>query len=69
MTENNYSYTSHNGSPLLSREEQHRYASNVLSEKDFSTSYPTGYVIDTIASSLNWTVSNENKRNLKFIYR
>ena len=68
MTENNYSYAAHNGSPLLSREEQHRYASNVLSEKDFSTSYPTGYAIDAIANSLKWTLTNEKKRNIKFLY-
>lgn len=64
MRENNYFYATHNGLPLPSRQEQHRYASDKLSEKDFCTEYATGYTINKIASSLRWTESNsKRKRN------
>jgi len=62
MTENNYFYAPHNGSPLPSRQEQHRYASDVLSERDFCTEYPTGHTINKIVGSLKWTLNTEKLR-------
>ena len=52
----------HNTLHIPTREEFHRYASNVLNENDFCTDYPgrSGYQINTIASSLRWSVANRN---------
>lgn len=65
MTENNYFYAPHNRAPLPSRQEQHRYASDVLSERDFCTEYPglPGIKVSKIASSLRWTLGTEKMRN------
>ena len=48
--------------PFQTREEQHRYASNLLTLQDFSTEYPTGYHINKVASSIEWTIKNEKNR-------
>lgn len=69
MTEKNYFYATHNGSPLPSRQEQHRYTSEILSAKDFCTDYPgyPGHTINKIAASLKWTLDNEKRRNKNLI--
>lgn len=66
MTNRNY-YLSSNyaGSPIPSREEFHRYASNMLAVGDFSTDYPSGYQVDRVARALRWTIGNERGRNKK----
>lgn len=43
---------------IPSREEFHRYASDILSNADFCTDYPAGYVAQKIASSIRWTKNN-----------
>lgn len=58
----------HTTLPLYSREELHRYASNILSESDFCTDYPSGWQIEQCASSLSWTCNNEKKRKWKKLY-
>lgn len=45
-----------------SREEFHRYASDLLFDADFCTDYPTGYTVDKVASSLRWTISNSRHK-------
>lgn len=47
---------------IPSREYFHRFASNLLSESDFNTEYPTGYESNKVASALRWTLNNEKKR-------
>lgn len=46
-----------------SRDEFHRYASDLLSETDFCTDYPAGYIAGKIASSLRWTINNSKQKN------
>lgn len=46
-----------------SREEFHRYASNLLTEADFCT-YSPGNAVNKAANALRWTVNN-NKFNRK----
>ena len=58
----------HTTLPVYSREEFHRYASNLLSEADFCTEYPSGWQIKQCASALGWTLKNEKKRHWKTIY-
>lgn len=66
MTETRLHYTTpgNHNLKIPSREEFHRYASNVLSESDFCTYYPTGYTANKIASSLRWTIDNSKQKNL-----
>lgn len=49
---------------IPSREEFHRYASDILSNIDFCTDYPAGYLIKKIDDSIRWTKSNA-KQNRK----
>lgn len=58
----------HTTLPLYSREELHRYASNLLSEEDFCTEYPSGWQIEQCSHALSWTYSNEKKRKWKTMY-
>ena len=69
MTETQSKYItpgSHNMS-IPTREEFHRYASDILSKESFNTQYPNGHVIENIARSLRWTTSHtsHNYFNLK----
>lgn len=66
MTETRSHYTTPGSHNLKtpSREEFHRYASDLLSEVDFCTDYPTGYTVSKIASSLRWTLNNSKQKNL-----
>lgn len=47
---------------IPTREEFHRYASNVLNENDFCTDYPgsSGYQVNRVAKSIRWSVANRN---------
>lgn len=60
MTETHTHYTTPGSHNLKtpSREEFHRYASNLLSVSDFCTDYPTEYTVNKISSSLRWTKIN-----------
>lgn len=68
MTGANYFYSTHNETPLPTRQEQHRFASNVLSAGDFCTEYPCGHTIERVENSLKWTIKNAEKRNQVFRY-
>lgn len=59
--ENNIDETS-NTLTIPTREEFHRYASNVLNENDFCTDYPgsSGYQVNKVAQSLRWSIVNRN---------
>ena len=59
--ENNIDETS-NTLTIPTREEFHRYASNVLNENDFCTDYlgSSGYQVNRVAQSLRWSVTNRN---------
>lgn len=59
--ENNTSEAS-NTLTIPTREEFHRYASNVLNENDFCTDYPgrSGYQVNRVAKSIRWSVANRN---------
>lgn len=59
--ENNIDETS-NTLTIPTREEFHRYASNVLNENDFCTDYPgsSGYQVNRVAQSLRWSIVNRN---------
>lgn len=65
MTETRSHYTTPGSHNLKtpSREEFYRYASDILSEADFCTDYPTGYTVNKIASSLRWTINNSKQNN------
>lgn len=47
----------HNQSRLPSREELHRYPSNLISLADFDTTRPTGHAIDKTANAIRWIPS------------
>ena len=56
---------------IPSREEFHRYASNVLSLYDFETDYPPfpSRNIDAAASSIGWTKSNHKNKGNKYKFK
>ncbi len=53
---------------IPSREEFHRYASNLLTNADFDTERHAcpGYQINRVASALNWTRENQRERNYSY---
>ena len=66
MTVTKNYYTSSNYETIKStptREEFHRYASNLLADGDFCTDYSSGYQINRVAQSLDWTIKKNKKRN------
>lgn len=60
--------TQRNTLRIPSREEFHRYASNLLSNSDFNTDYFSDPYFQTnrVASALNWTVKNSTVKNYRF---
>ena len=54
-----------------SREEFHRYASNVLSLHDFETDYPPfpSHSINAAASSMGWTKGNDKNKGNKYKFK
>lgn len=67
MTETHTHYTTPGNHNLKvpSRDEFHRFASNLLSNADFCTDYPADYIIDKTSSALRWTIMNaRNKQYL-----
>ena len=56
----------HNTLHIPTREEFHRYASNLINEEDFCTDYPgyAGYKVNVTASALRWTVSRKNNYSI-----
>ena len=69
MTNRNYYTSSNYATPIPTREEFHRFASNELSEGDFCTNYSSGYQVNKVASAIAWTYSNEKKRNNNYNYK
>lgn len=63
-TQSRYMTPGNHNLKIPSREEFHRYASDILSEADFCTDYPTDYTVNKIASSLRWTLNNSKQKNL-----
>lgn len=65
-TENNTQ--KHNTLHISTREEFHRYASNIINEEDFCTDYPgyAGYQVDRVSSALRWTIANGRAINYSF---
>lgn len=61
--------TQRNTLRIPSREEFHRYASNLLCESDFDTDYPSGFQIERVSSAISWTYTNEKKRNCNYSYK
>ena len=66
-----YTQTWRRNTHIPSREEFHRYASDILYESDFCTDYPGSYhisgtvhsyTIDKIASSIRWTKMNAKNK-------
>ena len=53
---------------IPSREEFHRYASNLLTNSDFNTDYFSDPYFQTnrVVSALNWTQKNSNTRNYNY---
>lgn len=66
MTETQSHYTTPGNHNLTtpSKEEFHRYASDILYESDFCTDYPAGYIANKISGSLRWTISNSKQKKL-----
>ena len=64
MTETQSYYTTpgNHNLKIPSRQEFHRYATNLLSESDFCTDYPSEHTINKIASSLRWTKINAKNK-------
>lgn len=60
--------TQRNTLRIPSREEFHRYASNLLSNSDFNTDYFSDpeFQINRVASALNWTRKNANSKNYNY---
>ena len=69
-TTKNY-YTGGTFPAIPSREEFHRYTSNVLSLHDFETDYPTfpSHNIDAAESSIGWTKSNNKNKGHKYNFK
>lgn len=63
MTNKNYYTSSNYATTIPSREEFHRYASNLLAEGDFCTEYPSGYQISRVAQALDWSKKKTFKVN------
>lgn len=61
-TQSHYMTPGNHNLEIPSREEFHKYASDILSEADFCTDYPTGYTVSKIASSLRWTANNSKQK-------
>ena len=61
--------TQRNTLRIPSREEFHRYASNLLYERDFETGYPgkEASQVNRVSSALKWTTSNERAKHYKYI--
>lgn len=59
--ENNHS-TLH----IPSRDEFHRFASNLLSESDFCTDYPSRIQVERTANAISWTYSNKKRRTNRY---
>ena len=64
MTETQTRYTTPGNHNLKvpSRDEFHRYASDILFNADYCTDYPSEYMIDKISSSLRWTIMNARNK-------
>ena len=62
-TQSHYATPGSHNFKTPSRDEFHRYASDLLSETDFCTDYPAGYIAGKIASSLRWTINNSKQKN------
>lgn len=59
MTVTKNYYTSSNYEtikPIPSREEFHKFASNLLADGDFCTEYASGYQINRVAQAIDWTI-------------
>ena len=67
MTTNTNYYTGRNydDAPIPTREEFHRYTSNLLTEADFCTNYPcdAGFQTNRVANAISWTYTNEKNKN------
>jgi hypothetical protein len=50
-----YTNPSNNNLRIPTREEFHRYASNLLSDSDFCTNSSSGYQINRVAKAIDWT--------------
>lgn len=52
--------TQRNTLRIPSREEFHRYTSNLLTNRDFETEYPgkEAYQANLVSSALRWTIAN-----------
>ena len=64
VTKNYYTssnYTTIN--PLPSRDEFHKFASNLLADGDFCTDYASGYQINRVAQSIDWTIKKTKSKN------
>lgn len=60
----------HNTLHIPTREEFHRYASNLLSESDFCTDYP-GYPevqASKVEAAIKWTRRIDQNRNINYGY-
>ena len=64
-------YTGGTFPAIPSREEFHRYASNVLSLYDFETDYPPfpSHNIDATASSIGWAKGNNKNKGNKYKFK
>ena len=60
--------TQRNTLRIPSREEFHRYTSNLLTNSDFNTDYFSDpyFQINRVASALNWTQKNSNSKNYSY---
>jgi hypothetical protein len=48
---------------IPTREEFHRYASNLLTEGDFCTEHSSGYQVSRVANALDWSKKKAFKVN------
>lgn len=65
MTNKNY-YTSSNYAtinPIPTRDEFHKYTSNLISISDFETDHSNGIQVEKVLSSINWTKKLSRKEN------
>lgn len=60
----NYYTSSNYAGRIPTRDEFHRYASNLITEADFDTDHSNGIQAAKVFSSIHWTLKNSKKKGV-----
>ena len=65
MTNRNYyTGTDYDSKPIPSREEFHRYTSNLITESDFDTDHTNKVQVEKVDSAIKWTIKNSKEKKV-----